>query len=270
MSQLQFGKAYGGSAPENYERYFVPAIGAPVADDLIEVADLRENERVLDVACGTGAVARLASALVGEGGAVAGLDVNPGMLAVARASTPVDATIEWHEASAQDMPFPDEAFDVVLCQMGLQFIPDKEVALKEMWRVLNSHGRLIINMPGPPPPAFEILAEALELHIKPEAAGFVNQVFSLHDTKEVESLLIDAGFRQVTVESRDKKLSLPSPKEFLWQFVKSTPLAAAVAGAEEERLASVETEVTTKWLPFVQDRALVVRVHMVTATALKE
>lgn len=105
MPRQHFGRAYGGNAPENYERYFVPAIGAPVADDLIKVAALRKNERVLDVACGTGVVTRLASHSVGSAGTVAGLDVNPGMLAVARTATPPGMTIEWHEASAEDMPF---------------------------------------------------------------------------------------------------------------------------------------------------------------------
>jgi ubiquinone/menaquinone biosynthesis C-methylase UbiE len=263
------GRAYGRNAPENYQRYFVSAIGAPVADDLMRSAALRPNERVLDVACGTGVVTRLASKLVGEGRAVAGLDVDPGMLAVARATTPPGMTIEWHEASAQGMPLPDAAFDAVLCQMGLQFIPDREAALNEMQRVLTPGGRLIINVPGPTPSAFGFLAEALAHHIGPRAAGFVNQVFSLHDTTEVQSLLSGAGFRDVSIESRNKSLHLPAPEEFLWQFVYSTPLAAAVAGAEEERLASLERDVMAEWQPFVDNRGLMVHVRMVTATARK-
>jgi ubiquinone/menaquinone biosynthesis C-methylase UbiE len=270
VPRQHFGRAYGGNAPENYERYFVPAIGAPVADDLIKAAALRENERVLDVACGTGVVARLASELVGSAGTVAGLDVNPGMLAVARSTTPPGMTIEWHEASAEDMPFPDESFDAVLCQMGLQFIPDKEAALSEMRHVLAPGGRLIINLPGPTPPAFAILAEALTRDFGPGAAGFVNQIFSLHDTAEVRSLLSGAGFRDVSVESHNKSLRLPAPEEFLWQFVQSTPLAAAVAGAEDERLASLEHDVVARWQPFVNGQALEVQVRMVTAVARKE
>ena len=86
MIQQTFGKTYGGTAPENYQRYFVPSIAAPLAEDLVRIAALRPGERVLDVACGTGVVTRLAGERVGEQGAVAGLDVNPGMLAVARSS----------------------------------------------------------------------------------------------------------------------------------------------------------------------------------------
>lgn len=84
--------------------------------------------------------------------------------------------------------------------MGLQFMPEREAALNEMRRVLASGGRLIINVPGPTPPAFGILAEVLTRDLGPGAAGFVNQVFSLHDTAEVRSLLSGAGFRDVSVQ----------------------------------------------------------------------
>lgn len=229
MSQQHYGKAYGGSAPENYERYFVPSIGAPLASDLVDIAALRPGERVLDVACGTGVVARLASQRVGATGTVAGLDVNPAMLAVAASTTPPDMSIKWHEASAEAMPLPDASFDVVLCQMGLQFVADKHAALREMRRVLASGGRLILNVPGPAPRPLAIMGEALARHIGAEAAGFVHHVFSLHDTAELENLTSTAGFRDVSTQSDVKQLRLPAPKEFLWQYVHSTPLAAAVA-----------------------------------------
>ena len=129
-------RTFSDNAAENYERYFVPAIGAPIARDLVDRAALRAGERILDVACGTGIVARLAAEEVGATGTVAGLDVNPGMLAVARSVIPDQTTIDWHEASAEAMPLPNGVFDVVLCQMGLQFAPDKAAALAEMRRVI--------------------------------------------------------------------------------------------------------------------------------------
>ena len=90
-------------------------IAAPLATDLIDIAALGLGERVLDVACGTGVVARLAAERVGATGTVAGIDLNPGMLEVARSVTPPSMAIEWHESSAEAIPLPDEAFDVVLC-----------------------------------------------------------------------------------------------------------------------------------------------------------
>jgi ubiquinone/menaquinone biosynthesis C-methylase UbiE len=269
MAEQPFGKAYGGNPPANYERFFVPAIGAPLAADLIRLASLRPGERVLDVACGTGVVARLASQQVGDTGTVTGLDINPGMLAVARSVTPPGMLIDWREASAEAMPLPDVSFDVGLCQMGLQFMPDKHAALREMQRVLVRGGRLILNVPGPTPRPFAIMGEALARHIGAEAAGFVNHVFSLHDAAEIQNLISGAGFHDVSVQSDTKLLRLPAPEEFLWQYVHSTPLAGAVAQVDDERRGSLERDVVAKWQEFVEDRAVVLDVRVVVATARK-
>lgn len=269
MTEQPFGRAYGGSLPENYERFFVPAIGAPLAADLVRLAALRPGERVLDVACGTGVVARLAARQVGDAGSVAGLDVNPGMLAVARATAPPDSSITWHEASAEAMPLPDASFDVVLCQMGLQFMPDKPAALREMRRVLAPSGHLILSVPGPTPRLFALMGEALARHVGAEAAGFVDHVFSLHDTAEIQDLVSAAGFRDVSVQSDVKSLRLPAPEEFLWQYVHSTPLAGVVAQADEGRLGSLERDVVAKWQEFVEEDGLVLQARVVVATAQK-
>ncbi len=165
MSTLHFDEAYGGNPAENYERHFVPAIGAPLGADLVETAQIRAGERVLDVACGTGVIARLAAQRAGANGTVAGLDLNPGMLTVARSATPSGMTIEWHEGSAEEMPLPDSSFDVVLCQMGLQFVPDKSAALREMHRTLKPGGRLTLNVPGPTPRLMAVMAESLARHV---------------------------------------------------------------------------------------------------------
>jgi ubiquinone/menaquinone biosynthesis C-methylase UbiE len=269
VNQQHYDKAYGGSVPENYERYFVQAIGAPAANGLIKIAALRPGERVLDVACGTGVVARLASEVVGATGTVAGLDINPGMLAVARSTTPPGMVIEWREASAEAMPLSEASFDAVLCQMGLQFMPDKHAALSEMRRVLAPGGRLILNVPGPTPQLFVIMEEALTRHIGVEAAEFVSQVFSLHDTAEIHNFINGAGFHDVSVKADTKSLRLPLPEEFLWQYVHSTPLAGAVAQVNDGRRSELVRDVAVKWQEFVEDRAMMLQVRMVVATARK-
>ncbi|WP_455220901.1 class I SAM-dependent methyltransferase [Kaarinaea lacus] len=269
MTQQHFGKDYGGSVPENYEKYFVPAIGGPAANGLIKIAALRSGERVLDVACGTGVVTRLAAEAVGTTGTVVGLDINPGMLAVARSTTPAGMAIEWHEASADSMPFPEASFDAVLCQMGLQFMPDKHAALNEMRRVLATGGRLILNLPGPTPQLFVIMGEALARHVGAEAVGFVNQVFSLNDTEEIHNLINGAGYRDVSVQADTKSLRLPPPEEFLWQYIYSTPLASAAAQVNDEDRGALERDVVSKWQQFVKEKALMLQVRMVVATAQK-
>ena len=124
-------EAYGGTAPENYERYFVPAIGLPLALDLVELAAPTPGERVLDLACGTGVVARLAADRIGPTGQVTGLDANAGMLAVAR-SVASPGRIDWREGPAEDTGLPDDAYDAALCQLGLQFFTDRAAALGEL------------------------------------------------------------------------------------------------------------------------------------------
>ena len=269
MTQQAYDKTFGGAPAENYHRYFVRTIGAPVADDLIGIAGLQPGHRVLDVACGTGVVTRLAADRVGAGGTVAGLDINPGMLAVARSLTPPELSIDWHEASAESMPLPDEAFDVVLCQMGLQFVPDKLAALREMRRVLVTSGRGFVTMPGPKPPIFAIMEDALAHHLGPESASFVDLVFSLHDADEIAELVRSAGFREVEVQSETKTLRLPPPAEFIWQYVNSTPIAEAAAQAGEARRDALERDVCAQWQKFVQDGAMLLVVPMTTAAAVK-
>src|SRR5436190_80880 len=133
-------------AAELYERYLVPALFRPWAADLVVLARLRQGDRVLDVACGTGVVARRATEYVGPGGRVVGLDLNAGMLAVARsASAAEDRAIEWCESSALSMPFADQSFDVVFCQQGLQFFPDRRAGLREMHRVSAEGGYLLVS-----------------------------------------------------------------------------------------------------------------------------
>jgi ubiquinone/menaquinone biosynthesis C-methylase UbiE len=260
---------YGASAPENYEKYFVPAIGLQFASDLLEVAALRPGERVLDVACGTGVATRLAMKHVGPGGRIAGLDVNPGMLAVARSVTPPDTSIEWYEGTAESIPLPDGSFDAVLCSLGMQFVPDKPAALREMHRVLAPGGRIVMNGVGPTPPPLAILGRALAEHVNPQAGGFVEQVFSLHDQRELEALVTAAGFRKVAVESDGTRIALPSPVDFLWQYVNSTPLVGALQQVDDEGRLALERDVLAGWQQFVKDGALILEVDVVTVTGRK-
>jgi SAM-dependent methyltransferase len=260
-------RSYGGSAPENYERYFVPTIGTAFATALVDAAELRSGERVLDVACGTGVVSRLASERVGTKGAVAGLDVNPAMLAVARVVSP--ASVEWHESSAESIPCPDGAFDVALSSLGLQFIPDKLSAMHEMRRVLAGGGRVAIGTAGPIPTVFEIFEQALARHVSPEVAAFARQVFSLHEHRELNDLADSAGLRAVSVESRMLRIVLPPPSEFLWQYVTSTPLAGPLGQIDDDARVAFERDVTAAWRSFVEDGALVLQVNVVLTTARK-
>ena len=261
-----FYEAYGGSAPEAYERYFVPSIGGPLAHDLIAEAALRPGERVLDVACGTGVVSRLAAEGVGVGGSVAALDLNASMLDVARkVPVPTAAPIRWYESTAESMPLPDGAFDVVLCQLGLQFIEGKAAALREMHRVAAKNGRVLASVPTPT--EFWDVLDAASARRIPGAAEFVRAVFSLNDPAEVERLFRGAGFQQATVRLYTKTMRLPAPRDFLWQYVQCTPLAAQLAEADHALLESLERDVVEGWRPWTTNGGMTYEQGMIVATA---
>ena len=269
MDQASESTNFGGYAPRNYQRFFVPSIGGPVAEDLLTAAQLGPEERVLDVACGTGVVTRLAAERVGPQGKVTGLDLNPGMLEVARSSTPESLLIEWIEGNAESMLLEDGAFDVIFCQMGLQFVPNKLAALREMRRVLAPRGRIYINLPGPKPRLFGIMADAIARHMGQDAATFVELVFSLHDAGELRGLFKKAGFEDVKIDVKPKMLVVPSPREFLWQYIHSTPLAQKPMIADERVRGELERDVCPKWDEFVVDGRIHFDVVMTTVSAVR-
>lgn len=267
MTLQHFGKEYGSNAPLNYERFFVPAIGAPLATDLIESAMILPGERILDVACGTGIVARLVFKKSGNTSSVTGLDINPGMLAVAREVSPPE--INWMEASAEEIPAEDNTFDVVLCQISLMFVPDKRKALGEMYRVLKPKGRILLSAPGPASPVWEAFAEVLNETAGQQAAGFVKQVFSLHDANEVLRDMRNANFNTISIHNYRKKFLLPSSKDFLWQYIKSTPLDTMLSDSDEGKLSEIETKIVDRWKDFEEDGNLTDELNILVASGNK-
>jgi len=259
-------KQFSGNAPENYERYFVPRIGRPMAEELINRAALRSGERVLDVACGTGVVTRLAKEKVGTG-SVTGLDLTPGMLEVARKVTPPEMGITWQEANAESIPLPDASFDVVLCGLGLQLMPNKATALREMKRMLVSGGRLLLSTPGRMPAPFGAIEAALGRHFGPQTAGFVKAVFSLNDPAVLQTLMLEAGLNEVTVETIERRLNMPGPREFLWQYIQSTPLAGPVMTADASKRDAMEREAVQGLERFVEQGQVMVDQGVLVATA---
>jgi SAM-dependent methyltransferase len=237
-------------AAEVYHQTFEPAIAIPVSPALFDAAGLHAGQSVLDVACGTGVIARLAAAQVGPTGRVVGVDVSPDMIAVAR-TVPTTVDIEWHEADAASLPLPDATFDVALCQMGLMFVADKSAALSEIRRVLVPGGMLVLSTPGAIQPVFEVMGEALARHIHPDLGAFLGVVFSMDDPIVVTSLLRDNGFRDVAAATTTTTLRLPPPREFLWQYIASTPLGAVVAAVSDAARTALEDDVADRWRSFV-------------------
>lgn len=226
-----------GTAAELFQRYIVPLITSLWAADLVERSAPRPGERVLDVACGTGVVARLAAERMGTG-RVVGIDLNPGMLAVARTvPQTVGPKVEWHETSVLHMPFPDGAFDVILCQLGLQFFPDRARALAEMFRVLTPGGRLALNVftAIERTPVAHALADALDRHLGAGASSIKRSEHTLSDGRLLEDLVSAAGFKDLTVSSVTQMFRFPSPRDYVRLQLSATPQAGMVANMDADQ-----------------------------------
>jgi len=227
------------SAPEVYERELVPAVFGVWAPILVELARPRPGERVLDVACGTGIVARTVAKHVGPTGAVVGVDLDPGMLSVARsvvlAGPRSDAPLQWQEATADRLPFPDNSFDVVYCQLGLQFFADRAAALLEMRRVLGSEGRLALMVWRGihESPGIAVLADSLERHIGQASAAIMRAPFGLSDADELIALVRAAGFQDIAIQQRGGTVRFPSVEKSVLSYVAGSPLAGPMSKADD-------------------------------------
>jgi len=197
------------NAAEIYDAFFVPALFGEWAGPLCATAQLAAGNRVLDIACGTGATTRAAQAIVGLEPLVTGLDCNAGMLRVARMRAP---NISWVDGRAEALPFADASFDAALCQFGLMFFEDKVAALREMTRVVRPGGRIALsvwddvrNSPG-----YARMIALLERLFGTEVADALRAPFVLGCQPVLRRLLDKAGLADAAVETRTGSARFPS------------------------------------------------------------
>lgn len=211
-------------AAEVYESCFVPAIFGAWAGPVAEAAGIRTSNKVLDVGCGTGVLAREALRRVGQDGQVAGLDLNAGMLAVAARAEP---GIEWRQGNAASLPFEDGIFDVVVSQFALMYFPDRVVSLRDMWRTLAPGGRLALAVWAPIGHArgYQILAEIAARQCGRKAADVLAAPFVLGDRAELAKLFVESGIPNANVTLHEGSIRFPSVREFIRIEVKGSPLA---------------------------------------------
>lgn len=206
------------SPAELFESFFGPSLFKPWARVLLEYADPRPGERVLDLACATGVVARLVAPMVGEHGRVVGLDNNPEMLAVARERAEAEGVdVAWREADAAETGLPDDSFDLALCQQGIQFFPDPVAALREARRVLDDDGgRIVLNVwqPLERQPVYRAIMEAVARHLGEDVTE-VATPFMFGGAERLRTVMDRAGFGRVEVHERTLEVEFGEPEKFV-------------------------------------------------------
>lgn len=196
-------------AAKAYEALFVPALFGQWVPKIADAAKVQPNHKVLDVACGTGVLARGIHARMGPTGSVVGLDPNPGMLAVAKELAPA---ISWRQGVAESIPFPDQSFDAVVSQFGLMFFADRDKALREMLRALTLEGRLVVavwdvlaNMP-----AYAAEVALLERLAGSRAADALRAPFVLGDRQHLSEMFSGAGAASTAITTDAGTARFPS------------------------------------------------------------
>ncbi|MBE0657659.1 MAG: methyltransferase domain-containing protein [Bryobacteraceae bacterium] len=196
-------------AASAYESLFVPALFGQWAPKVADAAEIEPGQRVIDIACGTGILAREILTRIGPGGHVAGIDPNPGMIAVARRLAP---GVEWREGVAESLPFPDESFDAAVSQFGLTFFKDRRRCIREMLRVLVRGGRLAVavwdSLDSMPAYADEVAL--LDRTAGRLAADAVRAPFVLGNREDLATLFSEAGLAAVQITTHKGKAQFPS------------------------------------------------------------
>ncbi len=243
-----------------YERYLVPSIFAGLARRLVDVVGVDAGDHVLDAACGTGVVARTAARRVGPLGDVAGVDINPDMLAVARrAAADADPAITWHRGDLTALPFDDDTFDIAICEEALQFLDDPVAGLVELGRVTAPGGVVAFSVLRglAHHDVYARLVSALRTHVSSAAAMIMASPFEFGGGGRCRHVAESAGLGDVVVRIVVGEERFPSISEFVRQEAASSPLAGELAtldGAGRDALvAALEDSLTAH----VDDHGLV-------------
>ncbi len=231
---------------KQYQNYLVPRLFAPWAEALIAGVGIAPGAAVLDIATGPGTVARAAARRAGAGGRVTAVDASPSMLAVARAQ-PAEvgaASIEYRESLAAPLDVPSTAYDVVLCQQGLQFFPNQLDALREMKRALRPRGRLALSVwcriekCG----MFGLFQEAFREAEEPTLAELITVPYLGPDGETLTALVGEAGFSAMQLLEETRSLRFEEGVGQVLRALSGTPLGphlAALDAARQERVTSL-------------------------------
>ena len=240
MSELRLQELENTAAA--YHQLLVPAVLQEWTPLVADAADICPGQRVLDVACGTGVLTCAAMVRAGAGGAVVGLDINPGMLSVAARIAP---EIEWRQGEAESLPFKERSFDAVVSQFGLMFFANREAALREMARVIVPGGRLAVAVFDSLVriPAYEAMAAVFERIVGKEVAGALRLPFALGDKEQLAALFFAAGIPSAVITSHKSKGRFATVKDMVLADVRGWfPFAGITLDDSEIEAVTQEAE----------------------------
>jgi SAM-dependent methyltransferase len=260
-------------AAELYEAIPVPTILGPAARLLVEHASINSDSNVIDVGCGTGAATRYVAKIVSSPGSVTGVDINAGMIEVAK-SLPNGSgmSVDWYECSAFELPFEENTFNVAISAQTIQFLDDRARALSEMSRVLKPDGQLAISTwcSIEKNPYFDALVKVVSKFLGAETASGLEAAFTLTSSSEVKvvskflgaetasgleaaftltssseiaKLLTHAGLKNSTVDAFEINLDLPPIEDFVARHISATPMAGSFSAAPESMQQDLAKEV---------------------------
>jgi SAM-dependent methyltransferase len=239
LTASRIDSAFAGSIPQLYERYLVPLIFEPYAADLATRVASRSPSRVLELAAGTGVVTRRLAATLPPRAAIVATDLNRAMLDQAKA-VGTARSVEWRQADAMQLPFPDASFDAVVCQFGAMFFPDKPKAFAEARRVLRDRGTLIFNVWDriENNEFADEVTRALATLFFDDPPRFLARIpHGYHDAEAIARDLAAGGFaRSPDVVVRAERSRASSPDVPAIAYCQGTPLRSEIEARDASRL----------------------------------
>lgn len=255
------GFQLSGNAAAIYEEQKVPAMFAPLAAATLDVVRLFDDDVVLDVACGTGILARKVRGKIGPRSRIVGIDLNEGMISTAKGLKDSSSqSCEWEIANATNLPFGDDTFSLVLCQQGLQFIPDKEGALREMYRVLKPEGRVALTVWNGMADFMVPIANALGRHVSDEVAIKAKAPFA-YNGAELLPMMSDIGFSGLSIGNLTINRTIRATYSAIRDEVMGLPIASSVEEKGEVVMEKIIQETLDGLSKFLDGSDFVVPQH---------
>ena len=269
---LETDKSFAGSIPENYDRYMVPLIFEPYAADLSKRVAVLMPLAVLETAAGTGVVTRLLAPKLSPAARYIVTDLNQPMLNYAASQQPPDTRIQWRQADALALPFEDGSFDLVCCQFGAMFFPDRVAGYSEAKRVLKPGAHFLFNVWDRIEEnvfANDVTNALAEIFQNDPPRFLARTPHGYNDTALIRKELEAAGFSHVEIETKSEQSRAPSARIVATAYCQGTPLRKEIEARDAAKLeaATDHAETAIKKNHGSGEVSAKIQAHVITATA---